>query len=151
MLCLRPAEPGDLVRLGELDRICFPPEIAYSNRDLRYYLDQPRCFCWLAHFRGSPLTAFALVERLRRGPALQGHLLTIDVDPAARRIGLGRLLLQIAEKQLKDEGAASLKLEVAVNNLAALRFYRGYGFVKVAEVAGYYPNGVDAEVMEKSL
>jgi ribosomal protein S18 acetylase RimI-like enzyme len=151
MLCLRPAGAGDLVRMVELDRVCFPPEIAYSQRELRHYLNQPRCVCWLAHFRSSSLSAFILVERLRHGPALHGHLLTIDVEPAARRVGTARLLLQIAEKQLKEEGAASLKLEVAANNLAALRLYRGCGFVKVGRIAGYYPNGADAEVMEKSL
>ena len=58
-----------------------------------------------------------------------GHIVTLDVDPAERRRGLGTLLMQTAEEQMKQEGAGVMSLEVAENNAAARQFYRGLGFV----------------------
>ena len=80
-----------------------------------------------------------------------GHIVTLDIDPVERRRGLGTLLMQTAEEQMRQGGAGVLSLEVAENNPAAQQFYRSLGFVTRGRIAKYYGGVVDAEVMEKVI
>lgn len=70
---------------------------------------------------------------------------------AARRAGLGSLLLTAAEERLRDAGSIAVSLEAAVDNAAALHFYKRHGYSVVRTWPRYYSNGVDALVLEKSL
>jgi ribosomal-protein-alanine N-acetyltransferase len=148
---IRPFQGRDLVRLYQLDQTCFPQGVAYSRAELQYFLTHPRCSCWIAEQPDSKLAGFVILERATRNGRPAGHIITLDVDPADRRHGLGTLLMQTAEDQMKQEGAAVISLEVAENNAAARQFYRGLGFVNRGKIAKYYGGSIDAEVMEKAL
>ena len=148
---IRPFQGRDLVRLHQLDQVCFPQGVAYSRAELQYFLTHPRCSCWIAEQPDSKLAGFVILERATRNGRPAGHIITLDVDPADRRHGLGTLLMQTAEDQMKQEGAAVISLEVAENNAAARQFYRGLGFVNRGKIAKYYGGSIDAEVMEKAL
>jgi [ribosomal protein S18]-alanine N-acetyltransferase len=151
MIQLRGFQMRDLAGLHHLDQICFPRDIAYSKTELQYFLTHPRCSCWIAEDSGSKLAGFLIIERVSRNGRPAGHIITLDVDPAERRRGLGRLLMQTAEEQMKQEGAGVMSLEVAQNNAAARQFYRSLGFVTRGRIAKYYGGRVDAEVMEKTV
>jgi [ribosomal protein S18]-alanine N-acetyltransferase len=151
MVQLRSFQMQDLAGLHRLDRVCFPREIAYSRAELHFFLTHPRCSCWIAEQPESKLAGFVILERESRNGYPAGHIITLDVDPAERRRGLGTLLMQAAEEQMKQEGAGLMSLEVAENNPAARQFYRGLGFVTRGRIAKYYGGRVDAEVMEKVL
>jgi len=56
------------------------------------------------------------------------HLETIIVSPAARGQGLGRRLLQRAERRAAELGAQSLSLHVFSANRRARSLYRSHGF-----------------------
>jgi [ribosomal protein S18]-alanine N-acetyltransferase len=148
---LRNFETRDLPALHQLDQACFARRIAYSKAELQYFLTHPRCSCWIAERPDTRLLGFVIIERasLRECPA--GHIVTLDVDPAARRHGVGTLLMKTAEEQMKHEGAAWMTLEVAENNTAARHFYRKLGFVTRGKIAKYYGGTIDAEVMEKAI
>jgi [ribosomal protein S18]-alanine N-acetyltransferase len=148
---LRSFETRDMPALHQLDQACFARGIAYSKAELQYFLTHPRCSCWIAERPDNGLLGFVIIERagLRGYPA--GHIVTLDVDPAARRHGVGTLLMQTAEQQMKQEGAAWMTLEVAENNTAARHFYRNLGFVTRGKIAKYYGGTIDAEVMEKAI
>jgi ribosomal protein S18 acetylase RimI-like enzyme len=148
---LRSYRKQDLAGLHQLDQVCFPQEIAYSKPELLHFLNHPRCFCWIAEQPDRKLAGFVITERTRRSGRWAGHIVTLDVDPSARRCGLGTLLMQAAEKQMMREGADVMSLEVAENNATALQFYRGLGFVSKGRIAKYYGGRVDAEIMEKAI
>jgi [ribosomal protein S18]-alanine N-acetyltransferase len=148
---LRSYRKQDLAGLHQLDQVCFPQEIAYSRAELQHFLNHPRCFCWIAEQPDRKLAGFVITERARRNGLPAGHIVTLDVDPSARRRGLGTLLMQTAENQMRQEGAGVMSLEVAENNASALRFYRGLGFVSRGRIAKYYGGRVDAEIMEKAI
>jgi ribosomal-protein-alanine N-acetyltransferase len=148
---IRGFQRRDLAGLHQLDQVCFPEDIAYSKTELKYFLTHPRCSCWIAEEANHELAGFVILERARRGGLPTGHIVTLDVDPAERRRGLGTLLMQIAEQQMKQEGVTVMSLEVAENNAAAQSFYRGLGFVTSGRIAKYYGGRVDAEVMEKAI
>jgi ribosomal protein S18 acetylase RimI-like enzyme len=80
-----------------------------------------------------------------------GHIITIDVVAEARRTGVGSALLRAAEDRLRENRALTVALETAVNNAAAIRFYKNEGYFVEKTVRGYYSNQLDALVMTKSL
>ena len=144
---LRDFNAEDLDALWRLDQNCFPPGISYSKPELRSYIRRPGSFTLVATDANQDSVAGFIVVQC--GPT--GHVITIDVDPAARRAGIGSLLLQAAEDRLRREGSRAAGLETAVDNLAALAFYKRHGYNVVRTWPRYYSNGVDALVMRKEL
>jgi ribosomal-protein-alanine N-acetyltransferase len=78
------------------------------------------------------------------------HILSIAVDPAQRRRGVARALLDAVLCEETARGARSALLEVRVSNLAARAFYASTGFVAVGRRPRYYANGEDALLMTRS-
>jgi [ribosomal protein S18]-alanine N-acetyltransferase len=151
MIRLRSFQMRDLAGLHQLDQVCFPRDIAYSRAELQYFLTHPKCSCWIAEQPDDKLAGFVIFERSKRHGRRAGHIVTLDIDPEERRRGLGTLLMQTGEEQMRQEGAGVLSLEVAENNPAAQQFYRSLGFVTRGRIAKYYGGMVDAEVMEKVI
>lgn len=80
----------------------------------------------------------------------EAELLTIGVLPNARGQGLGRTLLLDGLEILAGCAVETVFLEVAVNNLLALRLYQGQGFTIVGRRRNYYGTAaasIDAHVM----
>ncbi len=82
----------------------------------------------------------------------EGEILTIGVVPAARRAGIGTLLLTTLVEEAGRRGARHVYLEVRPDNAAALRLYEREGFLAAGIRRGYYDNGrTDAVIMARSL
>jgi ribosomal-protein-alanine N-acetyltransferase len=81
-------------------------------------------------------------------PGPEADVQTLAVSPAARRRGLGRVLLDALIEQARARAATSLLLEVRADNEPALGLYRRRGFEQIAVRRRYYqPEDVDALVM----
>lgn len=84
----------------------------------------------------------------------EAEVLTIAVNPAARRNGIGSLLLANLLDEMALAGATTIHLEVAADNSAALALYASAGFAEAGRRKGYYlrPDGqrIDALVMRRS-
>lgn len=145
-LPLREYRPSDFRALWELDQACFTPEIAYSEFELRHFLDYPGAFTLLAEQDGD-VWGFILTHLHKK----HGHVITIDVREDQRRTGLGSHLLRAAEDRLRAAGKEVVALEVAVDNRAAITFYSRHGFTLVKTIPHYYANGLDALRMAKAL
>ncbi len=150
MIRLRDAVEADLDRLFELDRICFPSGIAYTPGEFRSLLRSRKTIC-IAAEDDQVLAGFAIAQNAVFRESRGGHIVTIDVAPGFRRRGIGRLLMEDVESRMSGLGARWLRLEVAVDNSAALSFYDGLGFARIGQIRGYYHGTLDAIVMEKSL
>jgi [ribosomal protein S18]-alanine N-acetyltransferase len=102
-----------------------------------------------------PATAKLRGFVLSRLAADEAEILTIAVDPALRKGGVGRDLLRAHLAEVASAGAARIFLEVDEHNAAALALYARFGFVKVGERRGYYkkPDGKPASalVMRRDL
>lgn len=68
----------------------------------------------------------------------------VAVDPARRREGIGRAVLEELIAVERDGGVVEFRLELASLNAAALALYTAVGFVVVGRRARYYPDGDDA-------
>jgi ribosomal-protein-alanine N-acetyltransferase len=144
---IRDFKPEDFETLWRLDQECFAPGIAYSKQELRAYIRHRGAFTLVAVDPDDGKTQGFIVAHA--GPT--GHIVTIDVSQKARRASVGSTLLRSAEERLRDAGSQAVGLETAVDNLAALSFYKRHGYMVMRTWPHYYSNGVDALVLKKAL
>jgi ribosomal-protein-alanine N-acetyltransferase len=137
----------DFDTLWQMDQECFPPGVAYSKPELKAYMRNRGAFTLIAADAADGSIGGFIVAS--GGPS--GHIITIDVAKTARRSGVGSLLLQAAEKRLAARGSRYIGLETAVDNVAALSFYKRHGYSVIRTWPRYYSNGVDALVLKKPL
>jgi ribosomal-protein-alanine N-acetyltransferase len=159
---LRDFRTEDFDMLWSIDQKCFAPGIAYSRRELFAYIHRRRSFTVVAEKVSARMLAEAgltsgltssgivgfIVAEGNRGV---GHIISIDVVPEGRRLGLGSKLLLAAEDRLRALHCQSVVLETAVDNASALAFYKRHQYSIMKIVPRYYSNGVDAFVLEKQL
>lgn len=67
-----------------------------------------------------------------------GQIANIAVDPALRGMGLGKVLLQEAIEQMKNENCEMVSLDVRVSNQAARKLYESFGFQELNRSKNYY-------------
>ena len=103
---------------------CF--ETAWDTPAMATVLTMPGIFGWLA-LTGDDATGMIIGRRVLD----ETEILMIGVVPEARRRGLGHRLV------MRTKGTITF-LEVAVDNSAALAFYRNLGFERVGHRPGYY-------------
>jgi ribosomal protein S18 acetylase RimI-like enzyme len=163
---VRDHRPDEFEALWQIDQACFAPEIAYSRYELRAYMRREGAFTLLAEAAGDAaqgkvgtpgngeaqneglILGFLVAECGRRKI---GHIITIDVIPEARRHRVGSALLDAAEVRLLNAQCQLVRLETAVDNLAALSFYKRRGYNVVQTIPRYYSSAVDALLLEKDL
>jgi ribosomal-protein-alanine N-acetyltransferase len=81
-----------------------------------------------------------------------GDIQTIAVEPAARRGGLGRMLMVALIEAAKERGARQVFLEVRADNPNASALYESLGFEQIAVRPHYYqPDDVDARIMKLAI
>jgi ribosomal-protein-alanine N-acetyltransferase len=126
-----------------------------------------RCFAhaprpWSASEFASLLTSPTAIAVLRphgfaigRIAGTEAELLTIAVEPAARRRGLGAALVEAYEYEAGARDADASFLEVAETNDAARALYARLGYAPVGRRPGYYVVSgappVAAQILRKSL
>ena len=91
---------------------------------------------------------------LCRGVADEAEILTLAVDPAARRKGVAKALVEAAAGMARTLGAELLYLEVAADNQAAILLYEKTHFAWAGLRKGYYARqtgAMDAIVMRRVL
>jgi ribosomal protein S18 acetylase RimI-like enzyme len=143
---IRPATPADVPAIGRLGALLvrthhdFDPKrfIAATSRTEQGYgsflgtqLDEPNVIVLVAERDGEVLGyTYAGVEgndyMALRGPA--GVVYDIVVDPAYRRQGVGRMLLDAALEALKARGAPRAVLSTAEQNTPAQHLFESAGF-----------------------
>ena len=137
---LRPAPAEDAALLAALHAAAF--DTPWSAGEIAALMATPGVFALTIDLQGFILC---------RAIAGEAEILTLAVDPARRRAGVGRLLVESAAALAAGMGAESLFLEVAGDNLAALALYASAGFERVGLRRSYYASGADAVVMRRAL
>jgi len=143
---LRSYEPHDFAALHRLDQSCFPAGVSYSKTTLHYFLTIASADCVVAA-DGVRIAGFILTEE---NPPL-AHIITLDVAEVHRRHGVGSALLRESEKNLALRGVRSVLLETAIDNEAAVAFWKRHGYRIEAVLKRYYLARLDAYEMRKIL
>lgn len=88
---------------------------------------------------------------LGRVVAGEAELLTLAVDPQARRQGIATQLLRNFLSESTGRSADCAFLEVAADNHAAISLYHVAGFTPAGRRRNYYAMGLDALVLRHVL
>jgi len=143
---LRGYEARDFPALFRLDQSCFAAGISYSRTTLRYFLELPSADCIVAE-DGKRLAGFVLSEE---NPPL-AHIITLDVAESHRRQHVGSEMLRELEKNFARRGVRTVLLETAIDNEAAVAFWKSHGYRVEATLKRYYLGRLDAYEMRKKL
>lgn len=141
---MRPARAADLGALAEIERRVLPP--GWSEEELREFLRAESSLCLVAVRQDRVVGSV-----LYRSVLDEAELLRLAVLRHHRRRGVAGELLQAAEGGLRERGVAHCHLEVRADNLAARSFYERSGWSESGRRPGYYPDGVDAVLMDRRL
>lgn len=147
---IRPARLADAPAIAELERRCFSDP--WSEQSFREALEGPWSFGLVAEPAGGGDAVTPAGYLVGRDVAGTGEILNLAVDPAARRRGVGRLLLQRGLAHFARRGVEEVFLEVRESNAEAQRLYLAAGFRAVGMRAAYYRNPKeDALVLRLAL
>ena len=81
----------------------------------------------------------------------EGDVVTIAVNPAVQKQGVGTLMMDWLETSAKVRRVKNLFLEVRSDNIPAVAMYLARDFERIDLRRNYYATGVDAYVMRKRL
>ncbi|MBY0275043.1 GNAT family N-acetyltransferase [Candidatus Binatia bacterium] len=101
------------------------------------------------HQLGAALLAARRAIGFGRRPAAE--LLAIALHPGARGQGIGRLLLERAERIARGWDATEMRLHTADSNLRAQRFFSAAGYEPRPAKTTAYPSGETALAFARSL
>lgn len=148
---LRVATLDDLAAIMRLERDTFAND-AWSDASMRSEIANPSARYLVAEAVEPPREVVAYGGVLAPRRSGQADIQTIAVAPAARRTGLGRILMNALVAEARVRGAEEVFLEVRADNPNAQALYVSLGFEPLAVRAGYYqPDNVDAIVMRLTL
>jgi len=136
-LQLRDFRMGDFEAVYRLDQACFEPGIAYARSELRRFLSLSTAQAIVVEI-GGRIVGFAVgylsVHQL-------GHVVTLDVAEENRGAGIGSALLTELLRRFEAAFVTEVKLEVDMENEAAIAFYERFGFGRKRRLPDYYgPN-----------
>lgn len=134
-----------LAKLARIHAASFVTPRPWSETEIAQLLADSACF----------LVTSAQGFLLGRAVLDEAEILTLAVDPVARRQGQARRLIHDFEGICRNKGVENAYLEVASDNAAALALYHAAGFVVKGRRPRYYrsPEGTlkDAEIMGKVI
>jgi ribosomal-protein-alanine N-acetyltransferase len=144
---VRRARPGDLDRIEQIERASFGRDAYDRKLFAELHRTCGELFLVVEHKR----RVCGYMVTCRRGESPRAELVSVAVDPAARRHGAASVLLESTLRRLRRRRAARLGLMVKVTNRAARRFYEKYGFSKIRRVSRYYEDGADGVWMAREV
>lgn len=151
-ITLRLALPSDTRQIALMSRDLIEGGLGWSWNPQRVEaaLRHPETVSLVAcdRVRGSDrVVAFAIMQFGED----HAHLSLLAVQPAHRRLGLGRRMMDWLTESAYAAGIAALHLELRASNQGARRFYRSLGFTETAYIPGYYSGREMALRMLKAL
>lgn len=137
-ISVTPTVAADVAALARLHAAAFGSH-AWPEPVLAESLAQPYVH-GLQLRAGQQLVGFALVQRV----AEDDEILTYAIAPEQQRRGYGRQLLQEIYDAARAARRQRIFLEVAEDNIPAIRLYAGFGFQVTGKRPGYYPRPTGA-------
>ena len=147
---LRGYRDDDLDAMFRLDEVCFEAPFRFSRAAMRRFAEARRARVVIAELDGE-LVGFCIVHVETVEQESVGYVVTLDVAPEHRRIGLAARLMERAEAEAREAGCSSMALHVFTGNEAAIRFYERMGYAFWSKDMSFYGVGVDALVYRKAL
>jgi ribosomal-protein-alanine N-acetyltransferase len=135
MIELGLARPGEAAALARMSRDFIENGLGWTYRTPRMstLIADPAATALVAREPGRPV-GFAI---MRFGDE-RAHLVLLAVDPARRRLGIARRMLDWLVESASAAGIASIHVELRAGNKAAYELYESAGFAETFRVPRYY-------------
>jgi ribosomal-protein-alanine N-acetyltransferase len=144
------AGPERAADIAALHAKIFSP--AWDTKAVHGLLDHPAATAFVATLAVPSEVIGFIIGQIA---ADESEILTIGVDPAHRKRGVGKLLVEGLVRAVGRAEVRRVFLEVATDNSAALHLYSKMGFVPAGVRKGYYTRPgsppVDAVTMARTL
>ena len=141
----------DLEAMFRLDETCFEAAYRFDRGTMRAFAEKRGAVVVLAEV-AERLAGFVIVHLEEWDGQRCGYVVTLDVAPEVRRLGLARTLMEEAEQRVLNAGVQEMALHVAEGNVGAIRFYEAQGYLLAGREVNFYAEaGVDGLVYAKSL
>ena len=144
---IRPARASDVDALLAVENAVFQTD-RLQRKSFRRLIDRPSAAVLVAQ-TGDKIAGYCIV--LFRAGTPAARLYSIATVPGMTGQGIGRVLIEAAEKAAVEHGKRSLRLEVREDNKRAVSIYQRAGFRTIGAKPDYYQDGMTALRMEKLL
>ncbi len=150
-MTIRPAKPSDKAFIAGLSSEVFSVYGPYGSTVSQWF--KSGVTLTLVSMVGGRSAGFVMIGALPADEEGQtcAEVLAIAVTPEFQRRGIGRELLQFAQKEAENLGEQRLLLHTARENLAAQKLFLRNGFRPVQSKPRFYPSGQDALMMVNDL
>lgn len=157
---IRDYRAADFDQLWQIDQLCFAPGIAYTQMELNGFIMRRNAITLVAELASheaadssigavGKIAGYVLAHPVRRKYA---RIITLDILPDARRLGLATKLMNACEERVRLLGCTEIYLETAVNNEPGIALYRKLGYQILRTIPEYYSShSLDAYQMGKRL
>ncbi|MDZ4760697.1 MAG: N-acetyltransferase [Alphaproteobacteria bacterium] len=146
-VAVRAARLNDIESVERIEAASFVAD-RLSRRSLSHHIASETCDVLVAELNldvvGYGLVFYRRTTRIAR-------LYSIATAPEARGSGIARALIDACEAAGSRRGCSVLRLEVRIDNDAAIRLYRKLGYVQFGRHENYYEDGSPALRLEKPL
>lgn len=141
-LIIRPAEPGDVNAIAEMEKICFATPWS-ADAIAQELTSNPLAHYIVAELKGQVVGYMGLWQILD-----EGHITNVAVRPEQRGQHIASTILAVMLEIGTQLGIERYTLEVRSSNEPAKTLYRNFGFKEAGLRKGYYEdNGEDAVIM----
>ena len=132
-------------QVAALEKICF--SAPWSENAIAGELSNPLSL-WIVAEEGDKLVGYVGSQTVLG----EADMMNLAVDPAYRRLGVGKCLVSTLVDMLKSNGVYCLTLEVRASNAQAINLYLGAGFSQAGRRPNYYSNPKeDALILRKDF
>ncbi len=118
-------------QIAALEQVCFTDP--WSESSVASELDNPLSL-WLVAVQDEKVLGYVGSQSVLG----EADMMNLAVDPAARRLGLGRAIVEALVAVLRDNEVHCLTLEVRASNTPAQKLYESLGFLQVGRRPNYY-------------
>jgi ribosomal-protein-alanine acetyltransferase len=125
-----------LEKFSRIEEECFDQE-AFTKRQIAYLLTDYNTLALMAK-TNSDVAGFIIAQVEVEENTEFGHIITINVARAYRRMGIARKLLCEIESLLKQKGVSECRLEVREDNNVAIKLYHALGYQTIGKLEKYY-------------
>ena len=132
-----------VAQVAALAKVCF--SMPWSENSIRSELTNPLSL-WLVAEEENVVLGYIGSQAVMD----EADVMNVAVDPARRREGVARKLVQALVTALNENGVHALLLEVRASNEPAKALYERQGFIQVGRRPNYYRNPKeDALILKK--
>ena len=129
--------PADFVALYAIEKVCFQPPFRFDSGYMHRLVNARNSATWIAEEAGQ-MVGFAIVEWTGTAQQVSAYILTVEVLPSHRGMGVGGRLLWHLEGSACAEGARSIWLHVDQANQTAILLYEKQGYVEAGQERHFY-------------